>query len=252
MRELGRALALDPTYPGALAALERLLTDVPTELPPEGVAEMEEHVKARRRAVLRSTVLRTFAWIAMIPVVLAFGVTHWGLGTVLLSSVILTFLFAVGLWRTGRTSERALLALYVLSAVALGALSLIFGSLVFLPALVVTNSMFFALDASRTTRRWIVGLALLVIVLPYAAQLAGALPMPYEFTSAGTFVIRSPMVRFDAVLTPLFLLVTSVSLVLSQTVLIGRFKDELERAERRVIANACHLRQLLPRDTAAP
>jgi len=46
------------------------------------------------------------------------------------------------------------------------------------------------------------------------------------------------------------LLGTSLLVVLTPTVLLGRFKDELDAAERRVIAGSWHLRQLLPRESS--
>jgi serine/threonine-protein kinase len=248
MRELGRALALDPTHPGALAALQHLLTDVPSELPPEAIAELAERAKTRRIAVLRSTAMRTLTWLLAMPIVVAFGVTHWGFATVAISTVVITTAIAVGIWRTGRTSESAMLLFYVASVVTIGSLSLIFGPLVLVPGFVVTNAMFFTLDAPKPSRKWILLLGLAAIVLPYVAELVGLLPMPYELTTDGALVIRSPMVRFDTWLTPFFLLATSVLVVVTPTILIGRFKDELDRAERRVIANAWHLRQLIPRE----
>ena len=249
MRELGRALALEPTHPGALAALQHLLTEVPSELPAGARAELDERVAARRIAVLRATAMRTLTWLIGMPIVVAFGVTNWGLAGLAIASVLGTSLLAFGLWRTGRTGEQALLVFYIASVVTIGTLSLIFGPLVLVPGFVVTNAMFFALDAPRPARKWIVILGLCAIVFPYVLELVGILPMPYEFTADGALVIRSPMVRFDAVFTPFFLFATSISLVVTPTVLIGRFKDELERAERRVIANAWHLRQLLPRES---
>jgi serine/threonine-protein kinase len=248
MRELGRALALDPTHPGALAALQHLLVEVPDELPPEALAELEMQATARRTAILRATAMRTITWLVGMPIVVAFGVTHWGFASVAIGSVLLTTALAIGLWRSGRTDRQAMIGFYLASVVTIGALSLIFGPLVLVPGFVVTNAMFFALDAPREARKWIVLVGLLAIVVPWGLELAGVLPMPYETTDDGALVIRSPMVRFDSWLTPFFLFATSVSLVITPTILVGRFKDELERAERRVIGNAWHLRQLLPRD----
>jgi serine/threonine protein kinase len=249
MRELGRALALDPTHPGALAALQHLLTDVPTELPAGAVAELEEQAKTRRRAVLRATAMRTLTWLVGMPLVVLFGVTNWGFASVTIGILLATCAFAAVLWRAGQTSERALLAFYVSSVLTIGALSLLFGPLVLVPGFVVTNAMFFALDARKPARKWILILGLAAIVVPYLLELGGVLPNPYAYTADGALVIRSPMVRFDALLTPIFLFLTSVSVVITPTILMGRFKDELERAERRVIATSWHLRELLPRET---
>ena len=250
MRELGRALALDPTHPGALAALQQLLTDVPKELPPGALAELEERRAARRRAVLRSTAVRTLTWLLGMPIVIAFGVTDWALAGLTGAAVLGASAIGIFLWRTGRTSESALLGFYAASVIAVGSLSSIFGPFILVPGFVVTNAMFFALDAPPSARKWIVLLALLAIIVPYALSLAGVLPMPYEFTADGALLVRSPMVRFDPFLTSAFLLGTSLLVVLTPTVLLGRFKDELDAAERRVIAGSWHLRQLLPRDPA--
>ncbi len=250
MRELGRALALDPTHAGALTTLERLLTDVPDELPEGAARELAERARSRRTNVLRATAMRTLTWLLAMPLVVAFGVTNWAYGATAIAAVLGTALLAMGIWRTKRTGDAAFFTFYVASVVTIGTLSLIFGPLVLVPGFVVTNAMFFALDAPREVRKWVVALGLCAIVVPYAAELAGVLPAPYEFTSDGAMIVRSPMVRFDPWLTPLFLFLTSLSLVVTPTLLLGRFKDELVAAERRVISSAWHLRQLLPRETA--
>ena len=48
LRELGRALALDPTHEEALSALSRMLTDLPSEVPPEARAAIEAGQSDRR------------------------------------------------------------------------------------------------------------------------------------------------------------------------------------------------------------
>ncbi|MFO0685808.1 MAG: protein kinase [Sandaracinus sp.] len=250
MRELGRALALDPTHAGALRTLERLLTQVPEELPAGAARELADRARARRTNVLRSTAMRTLTWLLAMPLVVAFGVTNWGYGATSIAAVLGTALLAVGIWRTNRTSDAAFFSFYVASVVTIGTLSLIFGPLLLVPGFVVTNAMFFALDAPREARKWVVALGLAAIVVPYGAELVGLLPAPYEFTRDGAMILRSPMVRFDPWLTPIFLFLTSLSLVVTPTLLLGRFKDELVLAERRVISSAWHLRQLLPRESS--
>jgi serine/threonine-protein kinase len=246
MRELGRALALDPTHAGALTALQRLLVEVPHELPDGARAEIAERARARRGEILRATVFRAVTWLVAMPLVVAFGVVDWGYASVAIGAVVLMSAFSIALWRSGRASDGALVAFYLASITTIGTLSFIFGPLLLVPGFVVTNAMFFALDAPREARKWIVLLGVLAMAMPYALELVGALPMPYAITDDGALLVRSPMVRFDAVLTPFFLFAASVSLVVTPTLLIGRFKDELESAERRVIASAWHLRQLVP------
>ena len=91
------------------------------------------------------------------------------------------------------------------------------------------------------------GLVALAIAVPFVLALLGLVPDPYSFTADGALVITSPMVGFPPGLTLFFLLATSIALVVTPTLLAGRFRDELARAEERVFMSAWHLRQLLPR-----
>jgi serine/threonine-protein kinase len=251
MRELGRALALDPTRAEALAAIERLLTEVPDEVPAEAQGELAQQAMARRAAVLRAVLVRSVTWLVAVPVVMLFGVTSWALALAPILSIALATALAGYVVATRRTEEGWLLGLYGATVGALACMSLVFGPFVLVPGFVVTNAMVFALDVRREVRPWLVALGVLAIALPWAASLVGALPPIYSFTESGEMLIRSPIVQFSPWLTLVFLFATSVTMVVTPTVLLGRFRDDLERAERRVFLSAWHLRQLLPRDAKA-
>jgi serine/threonine protein kinase len=253
MRELGRALALDPTHPSALRALERLLLDAPTEVPREALPELQERAKARRSEVLRAGAVRAVSWMLCMPLVIALGVSDWAQGGALIGSLVFSSGLSIYAWRERKTSDAWNMGIFLATAVTITLMSTIFGPFVLVPSFAATNGMFFALDGSRELRRFTLAIGVLVVALPFAGALLGLYASPYSFTEDGALVIRSSMVFFSPVLTQVFLFVTSIALAFTPTILAGRFRDELKRAEDRVFMQAYHLRQLLPREaTAAP
>ncbi len=252
MRELGRALALDPTHAGALAALERLLLDAPTEVPAEALPELEQAAQGRRVEVLRAGAVRAISWMVAVPLVVALGVTDWTQGAALIGSLAVSGGLAVYAWRARKTTDAWSVGLFLATSITIALMSTIFGPFVLVPTFVATNGMFFALDGSRRLRPFTIAVGVLAITLPLLGPLLGLYPSPYSFTPDGALVIRSSMVFFSPGLTMFFLLAASVALVITPTFLADRFKDELKRAEDRVFMNGYHLRQLLPRDAAAP
>jgi serine/threonine protein kinase len=251
MRELGRALALDPTHGGALRALERLLLDAPTEVPPEALPELEERAKARRIEVLRAGAVRGISWMVCVPLVVAMGVTDWAQGGALIGCLTLSSCLSVYAWRARKTSDAWNLGLFLATSLTISLMSSIFGPFVLVPAFASTNGMFFALDGRRGLRPLSLTIGVLAIALPFLGALTGFYASPYSFTPDGALVIRSSMVVFSPALTLSFLFVTSVAVAFTPTLLAGRFRDELKRAEDRVFMNAYHLRQLLPRESSA-
>ena len=250
MRELGRALALDPTHEGALATLERMLVEAPTRVPKEARPELALAGRARRIEVLRAGAVRSLSWLATIPLVIAFGVTDWRLGAALGAALVLSSMLAVYAFVTKRTSDAWMVGLHTATMGAILTLSALLGPFVLVPSLAATQSMFFALEGSRRARFFMMALAALVIVVPFVLGALGLAPEIYSFTPDGSLLITSPMVRLPPLLTSAFLLVTSIALVVTPSVLAGRFRDELNRAEERVFMTAYHLRQLLPRAAA--
>jgi hypothetical protein len=83
------------------------------------------------------------------------------------------------------------------------------------------------------------------VLVPLALSLGGIEASYYAF-EAGAMTITSPMVAFPPVLVMGLLLVVSIALVVTPTLLAGRMRDELARAEEKVLLQAHYLAQLVP------
>jgi len=157
LREVGRAVALDPTDPGALALLVSLLTDPPKEPPPEVLALVEQARRdSQRRMMPRIAFFYAVSWAMFLPAQAYLGILDIKL---LLTPIVAWTVAAVAVIAASRVYDRAqryLPLLMVLSAVAMGASSVVFGPLLLLPSLVVMSTMGTIL-VTRRDRRWVLG-----------------------------------------------------------------------------------------------
>jgi serine/threonine-protein kinase len=180
------------------------------------------------------------------PAVAWMGARDWTVGLVTAASLLASALLAFVLWRKGRTDVASGFGLLALSSVALGLVSSLFGPFILVPSLVATNTMFFAMHADRRLRRVIAAVGVAAVALPFALDLAGLVPAAYSFTSDGTMVVHPRMAYLPGARTLVVLLASSIALVVTPTVLVGRIRDALSAAERRLFAHAWHLRQMVP------
>src|SRR5205823_4718881 len=77
MREVGRALALDPENVDALRALVRLMGDPPAVVPAEVERRLEESVLGQIDELRPMQVLAYASFVVLFPIVLWMGVRDW-------------------------------------------------------------------------------------------------------------------------------------------------------------------------------
>jgi serine/threonine-protein kinase len=244
LSELGRALGLDPTDRRALAALERVLTDAPSELPAAARAELLARRRAEASGASRTLAIRLFTWLLAVPLVIAFGVTDWARGALVVAALLAASGLAVAAWRWERTGTGWSLAVGLSSALALATFSFLLGPFFVVPGLAATNAMFLVLTTERRLRPAWLALGALTIVAPFCLELAGL--DAHHFASAAGIEVRSTLAHLPLEGTLAFLLVTSLATIVTPTVLAGRLRDRLQDAEDRLFAQAWHLRHLLP------
>lgn len=246
LRELGRALALDPTHEEALASLSHMLTDLPSEVPPEARAAIEAGQSDRRVQMARTTFIRNSTWILIIPLVVSFGVLDWRRGGALIGMLLLSALVAFYAWRSKSVSDSWTIALMGMSSLAIMLVSFVMGPFVIVPALAATNAIFFAMNADAKLRRAVLVLGVSTIAVPLALSWSG-LDTGYYTFEQGAMIVRSAMVTLPPFMTQLALALISILLVITPTMLAGRMRDRLAAAEERVLLQAHYLAQLLPK-----
>ncbi len=248
LREVGQALALDPSNPEALQTIARLLTEVPSEVPREAEAELAAAAAAARASAAKAGANRYLLWIVFLPVALWMGVRHVPSTVVTVVAVLLCGASAWWLARQRDVGLRQGFALLLLSSLTIGLMSSVFGPFILIPGLAATNTMFFAMAADRSARRVILAMGVLSIALPFFLEMTGVVPPAYDF-SGGQLQVLPRATGFPALQTMLFLFVTSVAMVLIPGAMMGRMRDALAAAERRQFLQAWHLRQLVPSGT---
>ena len=245
LQEVGRAIVLDPNNADAGRTLLRLLTEPPRELPEEARAE----AVASEHGVMRGA-MRTAGW-AYLSFVLYFPLGAWmgprshgiGIVTELVWAAAVAFCF----WgyRREKFDERFRPIFYVITTFGVFVTSVLFGSLFFLPAVAVANTMSMVL-VSPVRHRWlIIGAGMFSTVGPFLLEAFGLVPQRYEFTG-DAMIIKAFIVSFPAIPTTSVLVFANVAILLTASLFVARIRDALHKAEERVILQSWQLRQLVP------
>jgi serine/threonine-protein kinase len=121
----------------------------------------------------------------------------------------------------------------------------LFGPFILVPGLAATNTLFQTMHADRSTRRIMLTLGLVAVVLPALLEVFGITTRSYDIAIDGIFV-HPRMASFSTWPTSLVLFVSSVLVVLTPTLLVGGLRDALASAERRLFLHSWHLKQLVP------
>ena len=252
LRDAGRAIALDPTNSDAVGTLIRLLTDPPREVPAEALAELERERVQSLDTGDRIASRGFLGWFLLAPMALFMGVRSWP--AALLSTGAWMVAAAIPYFTSRQTSRphaKANFPMLISGAFAIGCTSVLFGPYFFLPGFAVIFGMMFVLVPPDRSRRGVVVLiSMLTIALPALLEWLGLIPQPYEL-GADRIVIHTGMLHFPPLATELFLLVSSLSVVLTACMMTARVHDALAQAQERLHIQAWQLRQMLPRAARA-
>jgi eukaryotic-like serine/threonine-protein kinase len=248
IRDLGRALALDPSSTSAADALVGLLTAPPEALPAEAEAALFAQNRKLSRVRTRTACIAFLIWLVVLyPFGLWSGVHRWAP----LAATTVAFLVAAGaLFGASRNPPEdgsSSPYLVILAALAVVSTYPIFGPLVGLPGMAAVVALGFTIAARRTSRFLPLVLSLLAMVVPLGFEVAGVLPSSYEFKD-GMMCIVPHAVLLQKV--PTYLLFVAVNGVL---IAMGAYfaltlSRALASAHRRMHLQAWQLRQLLPRE----
>jgi serine/threonine-protein kinase len=251
LRELGAALALDPSNAEVLRTMLGFVFDGPEELPPEAEAELRAHEHRDRAKGARDGML-TYGFLAVgAPVLLSMPLLRPGLFALLACTVAATAAYNFWMWRTGNAGPRYMARLVPMAFLVVGLTSSLFGPFVMVPgtAAVTAASLLVNLRANAPTRMATLVLGLAAVLVPMALQLAGLAPRSYVFEQ-GSIRIVSDLVEFRPVPALALLATGSVVTVVATVFAVSRAVETLVKSERRNFAQAWRLRQMLPGATA--
>jgi eukaryotic-like serine/threonine-protein kinase len=252
LAEAGRALALDPENDTAARTLFRLLAEPPAEIPP---AATETWNQERDRATLRAFRTAAIAWSA-VPAFFVLlpwmGIRDgWTVAAVFAVQIAaVAVLASAKLWLG--ISRRVGLLLPIVAVTAAGAsMSVIFGSLVLVPALMAIAGASFAMHISRPARPLLAACMSAVFLISLTLEWFGVVAPSYA-TVGNAIHILPRAVELPEIPAMFFLIASSVALIVCAIFFFGSFREALFEAERRLHLQTWQLRQLIGREVASP
>jgi len=247
IREVNRALALDPTHSGAVATMLRLLMEPPKEVPAEAEAELDEAIDVERRTSMRVGALAYLSWFLVAPFVFWQGIRSLGCALLFGGLIALSSFssWLLSLRRKQYVFGQGLVVLAI-STAAIAVSALHFGPFIDVPGLAAANTLVFAMYAKPgAQRKTTIAMGSLGVLVPFALELIGWLP-PSAIFRDGTMTILPRMTSFPAMPTMMLFVVASVALIAVPALFVGRLHDHANRANRRLFSHLWHLRQLIP------
>ncbi len=242
LREVVAAIALDPSSRDARRTLVRLVAETSNELPPSVEHEWHARRDDQRRTAMRSGFWGWMTWCITIPVALTLGVRQVRLfvGASALIGIGALYVGWLSRKRSMSTLDAALFA--TLSGVLVASFSAWLGPFVLVPLAAMAVLFFTAAHATPRERAALIAVMLLAILVPFAIERAGLVAPSMVFRD-GNLVFLPRAFEIRPVPTLIAFLWASVGFAIAPTVLVGRVRDALNAAERRLLMQSWQLRQ---------
>ncbi len=245
LREVNRALALDPRNQTALRTLMRILTEVPRAAAPEAEAAIRS---SEARAVQKAARRGGYAYLALsgnVALMALLGVVN-PRGLVLgcacfLGASALAFAGA----RRDVASDKLAIAIIALSSIGIAAITLLFGAFVYAPGVCAANVVVMAAGLPRHLRWLALACGMLAIGGPLLAEHFGIIAPGWVFQGDAISIVPRA-VRFPALPSVLLLGIANLGTVVFPALLVGAERDARERAERELVLRAHQLAELVP------
>jgi serine/threonine-protein kinase len=245
LREIGRAVALDPTNTEAVTTLMRLMTEAPAEMPPEARAAMQAETRGGIRAAARFAAVAYTVWFLHLPLMLWMGIRSWPAYLVASGAWLLASGAAYAASKSPPRDASRPFWLMLAGVIGVATTSTICGPYMLIPTLAAIGAMLMLMSPYRKGRITVVVLNCLAISVPAVLQMLGVLPASYAFSN-DTIVIRPLMLGFPPVPTQVFLLVTNLSIIVAASVMLSMVRNTLTGIEEKMYVHTWQLRQLVP------
>ncbi len=243
MRELVRALALDPTNREHVAMFATVMSTPQRTVPPEVKAKLGAQAQEVIRFGVRYCGLAMLSWFMLLPIVLAVGVRRWDYLIAILTPVAIAGVLGLVAARQAvirNPIQYAILGGIVLAAVGL---SRMFGSLILVPTVLATWAIVVQAHPERGLRRVGLTLAMLAIIAPLVLEWLEILPSSYLFSGEGFFVMPQ-LNTLPQWFVFGFLSVANLLMAVLPAVFVGRLRGQLSLAHERDLVRSWQLRRL--------
>jgi serine/threonine-protein kinase len=250
MREIGRALALDPDNRDALGSLVALLSERPDDLPFEVVQSIEANERHKLRFIGRVGGFSYLSLYLYLPLLFWVGVRSWtpvvGMYAVALLASGLSF------WAGFRREppQWVVMAVLVVSSVLFMSTTMFFGPMVLPPLLIAINTTVFTLYLPPRYRMLAAIAGGVAVLIPSLLWLAGLIP-GYRVQN-GAIVLEASVLEASPGALVALMISAVVGAVTTGAVAVTRVRDALARTEQQIFLYAWHLRELVPDAVRAP
>ncbi|APR82435.1 Serine/threonine protein kinase [Minicystis rosea] len=244
IREVGAALALDPSHAGAMETLTRLMLDTPSEMSGEARNAFDRSRRATDREARRGSFVSYLVWMCFAPIVLSLGVRDPISAGITGGCVILAALLS-WLAATRRIGGPIRFIVYCLGTLAIASTCTLLGWAVVVPGLAAVHTVGFMLYGEKKYQPAALVLGVLAVMVPFVLQEAGVLPRAYLF-EGDRMIILPRMTGLPPVRTQVYLVLASLAAIVAPTLVISRLRDTLESAEERAFMHAWTLQNLVP------
>ena len=251
MRAASRALALDPNVSGAAEIVMRVMLEPPRQPPPELLEAIRrsdaDDVARHARAAFPGYLLMA----AFLPIIVWNGVLSWPL---VIAAVGLALGMAAAAHALRKRPLRSFdwMVIYAIGNAAVvatlgrvaGELTVVPALLAFITASVITYPMFLERPLL------LLGIMLGGLFVPLVLEASGVIARSWELRDGGLF-LRGVAMNYgsvSAVITVLLAATATIVMAAVQSTVLGR---AARTAQHALVAQAWHLRQLLPAQTRA-
>jgi eukaryotic-like serine/threonine-protein kinase len=250
LREVGRAIALAPDNPDALALLVRILTEPPKVAPEEVTASIERAARSSQRKMLpRMALAFSASWLIFFPLQVAIGIRDWRL--VLLPLVLwnITALLSLVAHRYNHTGPKVFPYVTLSAAIALASTTVLHGPFFVVPAIGAIVAMGMALVRHKGQRIVSTTMLVLAVGVPAVLAWAGVHPVVHRFVD-GSLVLMPGALELPREGTFVFLTMANIIVALIAAVFAGEWRDHITAIELQNHLQAWQLRQLVPVEAA--
>ena len=243
LRELARAVALDPENAEYVDTLATALATPPRELPPEVQTQLRHETDRIVKSGAIHSVWGMLSWFAFLPAIFAIGVRDkgglgWMAGTAALG-LVLSIMAA-----SQRVVSRWIqIAILIVTLGAACMVSRLYGPLILMPTLLISYAITLQAHPWRTFRR--VGLiaGIVAMCVPVLLEVAGILPPTYAFVD-GRMVLDAHVVALPETGTIGLLAVANIAMLVVPCLFIARLRGDLSAAQTRQLVQTWQFRRL--------
>lgn len=233
LHETGRALALVPDHPEARAVILSLFASSPSTVPPEVEAAIELDLGAQARIMARGGALGMASMLLFLPALMLLGVRNWVGVSFLFTMVVIAAVISAAV---GQRKERSAALLYVavfFNNLVFALCAGLYGPLVLVPSMVITNTVVLALHLEGKLRQWAIGSACLAVALPVVLSATGVTPVNY-LAQGGGILMRPLWLELPPMGTLLFVAIGTLIAIVNGAFSVVSVRDSLTIAERRL------------------